>query len=105
MTDREKLIELRKKYGYGTDNYMAENFIKNGVKVFPNITKDINFAIEATDLNDEYSKGFRNALRYVLYLIDGKEPKYEQAVRTKSLNKPLTRKVIRDILCFWRWRR
>ena len=84
---------------------MAENFIKNGVKVLPNITKDINFAIEATDLNDEYSKGFRNALRYVLYLIDGKELEYEQAVRTKSLNKPLTRKVIRDILCFWRWRK
>lgn len=31
MTDREKLIELRKKYGYGTDDYFADGFLENGV--------------------------------------------------------------------------
>lgn len=31
MTDREKLIELRKKYGYGTDDYFANGFLENGV--------------------------------------------------------------------------
>lgn len=28
---REKLIELRKKYGYGTDDYFADGLLSNGV--------------------------------------------------------------------------
>lgn len=35
MTERERLIELRKQYGYGTDNYFADNFLTNGVIVLP----------------------------------------------------------------------
>ena len=35
MTEREKLIELRKQYGYGTDKYFADNFLGHGVIVLP----------------------------------------------------------------------
>jgi hypothetical protein len=41
------------------------------------IVKAIDFAIEATNLKDEYSLGMRNGMRYVKSLIDGKEPEYE----------------------------
>lgn len=37
----------------------------------------INFAIEATDSQDDYGMGMRNGMRYVKSLIDGKEPQYE----------------------------
>lgn len=37
----------------------------------------IDFAIEATDSQDDYSMGMRNGMRYVKSLIDGKEPQYE----------------------------
>lgn len=38
---------------------------------------DIDFAIKATDSQDDYSMGMRNGMRYVKSLIDGKEPQYE----------------------------
>lgn len=41
------------------------------------IIDTINFAIEATDSQDDYSMGMRNGMRYVKTLIDGKEPQYE----------------------------
>ena len=41
------------------------------------IVKAIAFAIDATDGDDEYSRGMRNGMRYVKSLIDGKEPEYE----------------------------
>lgn len=34
-------------------------------------------ALKATDIDDVYSVGMRNAFRYVLSLIDGTEPQYE----------------------------
>lgn len=37
----------------------------------------IDFAIKATDSQDDYSMGLRNGMRYVKSLIDGKEPQYE----------------------------
>lgn len=37
----------------------------------------IDFAIKATDSQDDYSMGMRNGMRYVKSLIDGKEPQYE----------------------------
>ena len=37
----------------------------------------IEFMIKATNTADEYSVGFRNGLRYALYLLDGKAPQYE----------------------------
>jgi len=37
----------------------------------------IDFAIKATDSQDDYSIGMRNGMRYVKSLIDGKEPQYE----------------------------
>lgn len=37
----------------------------------------INFAIKATDSQDDYSMGMCNGMRYVKSLIDGKEPQYE----------------------------
>lgn len=41
------------------------------------IIDDIDFAIKATDSQDDYSMGMRNGMRYVKSLIDGKEPQYE----------------------------
>lgn len=37
----------------------------------------IDFAIKATDSQDDYSMGMRNGMRYVKSLIDSKEPQYE----------------------------
>ena len=37
----------------------------------------IDFAIKATDSQDDYRMGMRNGMRYVKSLIDGKEPQYE----------------------------
>lgn len=37
----------------------------------------IDFAINATDSQDDYSMGMRNGMRYVKSLVDGKEPQYE----------------------------
>ena len=37
----------------------------------------IDFAIKATDSQDDYSIGLRNGMRYVKSLINGKEPQYE----------------------------
>lgn len=37
----------------------------------------IDFAIKATNSQDDYSMGMRNGMRYVKSLIDGKEPQYE----------------------------
>ena len=42
------------------------------------ITKDINFAIQATNVYSEYNVGLRNGLRLALSFIDGKEPEYER---------------------------
>ena len=37
----------------------------------------IDFAIKATDSQNDYSMGLLNGIRYVKSLIDGKEPQYE----------------------------
>ena len=37
----------------------------------------IDFAIKATNSQDDYSMGMRNGMKYVKSLIDGKEPQYE----------------------------
>ncbi|MBQ7900823.1 MAG: hypothetical protein IJ365_02510, partial [Clostridia bacterium] len=41
------------------------------------ITKNINFAIQATNMKSDYDVGLRNGLRLALAFIDGKEPQYE----------------------------
>jgi len=45
----------------------------------------IDFAIKATDSQDDYSMGMRNGMRYVKSLIDGKEPQYEQRRTDKEI--------------------
>ena len=37
----------------------------------------IESAITCTNSWDDYSLGFRNGLRYALYILTGEEPKYE----------------------------
>lgn len=37
----------------------------------------IDFAIKSTNLEDAYSVGMRNGMKYCKALIDGKEPKYD----------------------------
>lgn len=34
-------------------------------------------AIVCTNTQDEYSAGFRNGIRYAIYILTGDEPKYE----------------------------
>ena len=43
--------------------------------------------IKATDSNDDYGRGMRNGMRYVKYLIDGKEPQFEQNREQQGENK------------------
>ena len=45
----------------------------------------IDFAIKATDSQDDYSMGMRNGMRYVKSLIDGKEPQYESRRTDKEI--------------------
>lgn len=42
----------------------------------------INSAISATDTDDDYSVGLRNGMRYVISLIDNKEPNFEKTKKS-----------------------
>lgn len=44
---------------------------------FEELKAKVEEALKATNINDAYSVGMRNAFRYVIFLIDGKEPQYE----------------------------
>ena len=57
--------------------YKAENEKKQEQIRNEKLINDIDFAIKATGSQDDYSMGMRNGMRYVKYLIDGKEPQYE----------------------------
>lgn len=60
-------------------NQLTEEFggdINVGSKDAELIEK-IKFGIEASNINDDYTTGLRNGMRYCLALIDGKEPKFE----------------------------
>lgn len=69
------------------DECMLPPDVKNvvqGIKNGKPLPKDrektidaIDFAIKATDSQDDYSMGMRNGMRYAKYLIDGKAPQYE----------------------------
>lgn len=41
------------------------------------LIEKIKFGIEASNINDDYTTGLRNGMRYCLSLIDGKEPEFE----------------------------
>lgn len=43
-------------------------------------------ALKATNIDDVYSVGMRNAFRYVISLIDGKEPQYEDCKKSDHMN-------------------
>lgn len=60
-------------------NQLTEEFggdINVGSKDAELIEK-IKFGIEASNVNDDYTIGLRNGMRYCLALIDGKDPKFE----------------------------
>lgn len=46
----------------------------------------IDFAIKATDSQDDYSMGMRNGMRYVKSLINDKEPQYELRRTDEEIN-------------------
>lgn len=48
-----------------------------GKNLSENLIEKIKFGIEASNINDDYTTGLRNGMRYCLALIDGKEPKFE----------------------------
>lgn len=41
------------------------------------VLNTLDFAIDASDGNDDYAIGFRNGLRYAKSLIDGNDPQFE----------------------------
>ena len=45
------------------------------------LKEEIEEVLKATNMDDAYSVGMRNAFRYVIYLIDGQEPEYEEVLR------------------------
>ena len=55
-----------------TDEKTAESII-DPISLY----SKIEFAIESSNGTDEYMVGFRNGLRYALYLLDGEAPQYE----------------------------
>lgn len=46
-----------------------------------NVIKDM---IKASNIDDPYTVGLRNGMRFCLYLIDGNEPEYETAKRAEG---------------------
>ena len=75
--DFDKVKEILKKDGL--DNLIVDHTSEEKQEQ----TRDekmidaINFAIKATDSQDDYGMGMRNGMRFVKSLIDGKEPQYE----------------------------
>lgn len=55
-----------------------EEALNNKPPITDGLINEIRWAIEATTGDDDYSLGMRNGMRYVKYLIDGEEPKYER---------------------------
>lgn len=49
-----------------------------GNNLSENLIEKIKFGIEASNINDDYTTGLRNGMRYCLSLIDGKEPEFER---------------------------
>ena len=78
MTKEEVDTEREKQCGYFKSK---ADYIK-----IVGITKDINFAIRATNMNSDYDVGLRNGLRLALAFIDGKEPQYESCKESKHKN-------------------
>lgn len=64
------LNQLAEEYKGVPDTDVGKNFSEN-------LIEKIKFAIEASNINDNYTIGLRNGMRYCLSLIDGKEPKFE----------------------------
>lgn len=52
------------------------------------IISKIDFSINATDSNDDYSVGLRNGMRLVKSLLDNKEPKFEKINQTNTAELP-----------------
>ena len=88
---------------------MINDFPSANVFDVNDFTEKVKFAINATDLKDTYSCGFRNALRYALSLVDGKDPEYEECekstvdavevVRCKDCKHKFDRKIFGNIMC------
>ena len=49
-----------------------------------NLKEKVKEALKATNGDNAYYVGMRNAFRYVICLIDGKEPQYEKCLKGKS---------------------
>lgn len=75
--DFDKVKEILKKDGL--DNLIVDHTCEEKQEQTRDekIIDAIDFAIKATDSQDDYSIGMRNGMRYVKSLIDGKEPQYE----------------------------
>ena len=56
---------------------MKDNKGNNAEVIMDELKEKVKEALKATNIDDVYSVGMRNAFRYVISLIDGKEPQYE----------------------------
>lgn len=66
----EFINELAEKYRDVPDTNVGKNLSENLIEI-------IKFGIEASNINDDYTTGLRNGMRYCLSLIDGKKPEFE----------------------------
>lgn len=96
-----KYIENGKAYvGYGTYNpevlsqYLKEYFISSAQPDNEDLIETIRNGITASNGDDAYFSGLRNGMRWVLSLIDGKEPTYEQSAQPE---RDIPRKAIKEI--------
>lgn len=52
------------------------------------LINDIDMAIKATNMNDEYSCGMRNGMRLIKSFIDDKKPEYEKCCHEENKSEP-----------------
>ena len=74
MKDKESEVDMRKPVWDKEFTEVLTGVLDNRDE---KIIDAIDFAIKATDSQDDYSMGMRNGMRYTKSLIDGKEPQYE----------------------------
>ena len=68
------------------------------------LLKSIEVALDATDINDEYSIGLRNGMRLVKSFVDGKRPDYEKVSHLKEqqpCNDAISRQAVIELVEGW----
>ena len=81
LISRRAAIDACHNWDDGKDAYAYGYVVKERLQKLPSARSDliavIQNGIKATDADDEYSCGMRNGMRWCKFLIDDKEPLYE----------------------------